>query len=193
MPNAARVSPPTYLLQPHPQLTSGVCLSAPCCQVGAHFTDPEFPPEASSVYLDPFNPPDEAVPPDCIQWLRVSEICPGDPQMFCDGVEAGDVVQGALSDCWILSAVSIVATQPGMLESLLVSDVYAADHIYVWKFFKEGQWLTVIIDDWIPCELSGEPLYARSKDPNEIWVMLLEKAYAKLHGCYEALNGGLTD
>ena len=34
------------------------------------------------------------------------------------------------------------------------------------------------------------PLYGHCTDPQEFWVPLMEKAYAKLHNTYEALNGG---
>ena len=50
----------------------------------------------------------------------------------------------------------------------------------------------MVVDDWIPCESPGKPAFATSKKQNELWVSILEKAYAKLHGSYEALEGGLV-
>jgi hypothetical protein len=37
----------------------------------------------------------------------------------------------------------------------------------------------------LPCDALGQPLFAKSVDPNELWPMLIEKAYAKLHTCYQ--------
>jgi len=49
----------------------------------------------------------------------------------------------------------------------------------------------VIIDTRIPYNSNyGAPIYAHCKDPNEMWLPLIEKAYAKLHRTYENLNGG---
>jgi hypothetical protein len=61
--------------------------------------------------------------------------------------------------------------------------------VYEFRFYKNSEWITVIIDDYIPLK-NGKPLFSCSKDPTEMWVCLLEKAYAKLHLCYEALDGG---
>ena len=52
---------------------------------------------------------------------------------------------------------------------------------------------TVVIDDFLPCDAKGQPAFARSAVKNgtvEIWVMLAEKAYAKLYGSFSAIIGG---
>ena len=59
------------------------------------------------------------------------------------------------------------------------------------RLYKNGIQQIVTVDDYFPCEArSGQPIFSRAVG-NELWVMLLEKAYAKLHGNYWALTGGL--
>jgi hypothetical protein len=49
----------------------------------------------------------------------------------------------------------------------------------------------VLIDTRLPYNRDSKtPLYGHCSDPVELWVPLMEKAYAKLHGCYENLHGG---
>lgn len=49
----------------------------------------------------------------------------------------------------------------------------------------------VVIDDYIPCD-RGEPVFS-SANGNELWVILLEKAWAKLHGSYERIEAGFAE
>ena len=68
--------------------------------------------------------------------------------------------------------------------------------IYVIRFFKNYSWRYVIIDDRLPCFTStGTPeiVFGKNKDETEFWVPLVEKAYAKMHYCYEALISGYID
>jgi len=45
---------------------------------------------------------------------------------------------------------------------------------------KNGEWIWITIDDYIPVNKgTNEPKFAKSND-SEIWVLLLEKAFAKL-------------
>ena len=64
--------------------------------------------------------------------------------------------------------------------------------IYVIRFFKEFRWRYIVIDDKLPFTF-GEMLYSRCTNRNELWVPIIEKAYAKLFGCYQALETGNID
>ena len=48
--------------------------------------------------------------------------------------------------------------------------------------------MVVTIDDQVPCK-DNRVAFARANG-QEIWVILLEKMWAKLHGCYDRIAGG---
>ena len=50
----------------------------------------------------------------------------------------------------------------------------------------------MVIDDYFPCEsATSGPAFSRGHGP-ELWVLLLEKAYAKIYGTYDRIEAGLT-
>ena len=55
---------------------------------------------------------------------------------------------------------------------------------------KNGIRQLVIVDDYIPCK-KGKPCFTRAQG-NELWVLILEKAWAKIHGSYERIESGKT-
>jgi len=56
----------------------------------------------------------------------------------------------------------------------------------------DGEFKLVLVDDMIPClGEDGGPSFSKANGP-ELWVMLLEKAYAKIYGTYEKINNGMS-
>ncbi|EGW12030.1 Calpain-6 [Cricetulus griseus] len=92
-------------------------------------------------------------------------------------------------------AAAAAATAPELLRQLSHKDQewdpqkpekYAG--IFRFRFWHFGEWTEVVIDDLLPT-INGDLVFSFSTSMNEFWNALLEKAYAKLLGCYEALDG----
>jgi len=84
-------------------------------------------------------------------------------------------------------------SRPGALEELFVTDTINTAGAYTVKFYVQGMPAYVTVDDWIPVTGTGsdaKPVYASSMHEGEIWPMIMEKAWAKLVGSYEAIEGG---
>lgn len=56
-----------------------------------------------------------------------------------------------------------------------------------------GQWTAITLDDYFPCfpVTNGGPVFSQSHG-NELWVLLLEKAFAKVRGGYANLRFGYS-
>jgi len=149
------------------------------------FEDPEFPAEDSSLFFS-------QRPKMKFEWRRPHEIC-RDPELFVGGASRFDVMQGELGDCWLLAAIASLSLNDDLLYRIIPNDQTFAHGDYCgmfhFQFWQYGAWIDVIVDDLLPT-YRGKLVYLHSADKNEFWSALLEKAYAKLNGSYEALKGG---
>lgn len=87
----------------------------------------------------------------------------------------------------------ILAPGFARVQTFLVLTKFSPQHgIYQCRFFKNNQWIIVTIDDRLPVNDRGMIPFSRCFDMSEFWTPILEKAYAKLHGSYEAIETGST-
>eukprot|EP00752_Nemacystus_decipiens_P004064 g3721.t2 len=173
------------------------------------YEDGSFPAKRSSLYRNSKSVPEYDADVPEVKWLYPHEICQ-DPVYFSDEPGSGCINRGRLDDTWLLGALGVLVAHPGVLiENLFASepDDFVRYGVYTCRFYKNGEWQEVVTDTRIPCAnhsksngdgvLLGQkvpggptPMYGHGLNLNEQWVSMLEKAYAKLHGTYESLNGG---
>ncbi|RQM26809.1 hypothetical protein B5M09_000746 [Aphanomyces astaci] len=174
------------------------------CNVGQYgrslqFVDPEFPPTFASLA----GCTNEA---EVVDW-RVSTAINITAGLFDGGTDPDDVRFGRLNDGWFLSAVSILAASGGVddgkvdpvIDNLFITKQTSLTGAYAIRLFKNSQWETVIVDDYFPVlsdshkmDISAGAAFAHSRHFEELWVPLLEKAYAKYYGGDAALEQGFV-
>ncbi len=163
---------------------------------GEVYADEAFPANARSLYFDPLNPPKGAIPNESVSWNSIAQgsiLHCEQPVTYNGDAESSIIMQGSLGDGYFVNALRLIANNPALVNRIIVSDKFAHRGMYTCKFYKAGKWRYVHIDDKMPCRQSGRVNFCRNHNVNEVFAMVIEKAYAKLHGCYEALAYGLTE
>lgn len=167
-----------------------------CDASGFAFSDRDFPRGTSSLWLDPEAKPPFGFPQE-YTWQRVPEIC----QAGCLGAEASEgppLVEVPISPPfpygkreWFASVVNALAAKPHWLARIFV--MYDRERGFAqFRFFKTGKWVGVTVDDYLPVDMAGQLCMGYSTSPRDFFFPLAEKAFAKLHRCYEALEPKVT-
>ena len=162
---------------------------------GISLVDCEFLPNDSSLFSGMV---DTSNFDTVVHWRRPEEFMAVDesrglrrPTVFYDTIDPSDLKQGVLGDPWFTCALATVAERPSFVERLFVTKEFNEHGAYRVKICKNGEWVTVTVDDYFPCFPLGNPIFSRNHG-NELWCLILEKAYAKVHGNYFSLRGGFA-
>eukprot|EP00929_Paragymnodinium_shiwhaense_P108527 TRINITY_DN74846_c0_g1_i1.p1 TRINITY_DN74846_c0_g1~~TRINITY_DN74846_c0_g1_i1.p1 ORF type:complete len:849 (+),score=154.38 TRINITY_DN74846_c0_g1_i1:147-2693(+) len=176
---------------------------------GQKYSDPDFPTDVRSLYINGRSPSGEfASLPQSewpTAWKRASEgpLPAGQrgahaarqqahaafPQQGANGTGAEEAyVPGPFGCTPLLGALSTMRAIGKDPRELIVWQEPDAG-VYGVRFYKDGEWMYEILDDSVPMTGAGGAAcsYSTTKHgETQDWVALIEKAYAKVHGSYEA-------
>eukprot|EP00727_Mastigamoeba_balamuthi_P000058 m51a1_g10049 putative calpain-type cysteine protease family isoform 5 (1791) ;mRNA; f:41625-47439 len=170
---------------------------------GTKYTDAEFPPSHKSLYILPDRPSATLAAPSA--WVRVTEQSKPQFLFSSDGPSPGDIDRGAIGDCCLMNALAVVSAHDrgALLKDTVFYKTTEAMHragVRALRLYSaSGRHIFVIVDDFVPFGLtrrrgdaaeSVQPVYAHTRSREQWYVAFVEKAYAKLRGSYESIDGG---
>ena len=154
------------------------------------------------IYPLPYTDPDGllALAPkqksELIQWLRLSEIT-DDPRMVANAsIEPLSIKQTVVSDCSFVASLIVAALYEIRFGKALISSIlypknaagkpiYNPSGKYSVKLHINGVPRKVLVDEMLPVGRHNQLLCSHSKNRNEFWISILEKAYMKVMGGYD--------
>lgn len=146
-------------------------------------------------------------PEQFVRWLRLPHVCTygsivgattlfthttttlktADKKLVYSGygcIGEGTLQQSFLADRWIMNAIALLVSKPIFVQKLFAATGQEDQGRYCVQLFEGVGQRSVFVDDCIPCGPTYDPLFLTSSDPNESWVLVLEKAIAKYLGSY---------
>lgn len=119
-------------------------------------------------------------------------------------VDINDVRQGQLGDCYFLAILAAIArAKPDFIKSMVKDNgdgtytVTFRTHQGISGLFGSRSDQTVTVNSSFWTDGSGNPAYAKKGDVTssgtpELWVMIIEKAWAQLNGGFGSIEGGTS-
>ncbi|EEU44118.1 uncharacterized protein NECHADRAFT_30057 [Fusarium vanettenii 77-13-4] len=184
-----------------------------CERTNSKFSDPEFDIDLWRTLSKNSPDPDPDYIPGSVH--RIPWIFEN-PQFTIGGYSGSDIKQGHLGNCWWVAALATIAHRQDLMKKICVEQNEECG-VYGFVFFRDGEWIPTVVDDNLYLKEkdyghtnetydatgkherrhkrekqtgSDSLAFAKCEDANETWFPLLEKAFAKVHGDYEALEGG---
>ena len=98
-----------------------------------------------------------------------------------------------------MSSLSALAEYPERIKKIFITESTNEAGCYAVSLFINGEQRTVVVDDYFPYDnhrgtwafsRPSDEEDGRGKDVKEIWVLILEKAWAKVFGSYQRIEAG---
>lgn len=154
--------------------------------------DPFFKPGSESLFDSSMGKHQLASKWETFEWKRPAEVYGEGNYSLFHSIKPNDIKQGYCGDCYFLSAISSLAEYPERIERMFQIKSLNDAGIYAVTMYITGEKKTIVVDDYFPfCPGKDDWAFSKSMD-NEIWVLIVEKAWAKIHGSYQRIEGGNT-
>jgi len=157
------------------------------------FSDPHWLAEESSI-MDDFMMREPRVQKwQTLVWKRPSEVYGDGNFTLYDKIDPNDILQGDCGDCYFLSGLASLAEYPDRIKRIFLTQEINEAGCYAVQFYICGEKRTVVVDDRFPyCPHKERWAFSRTSSSNEIWVLIVEKAWAKVFGSYQRIEAGTT-
>jgi len=161
--------------------------------------DPMFPPVYSSIAAPGVKCGDSAqgISNSCAgynHWKTFQQVSQQIKKPFAiigpSGISFDDIEQGALGNCYFLSALASIANQdPKIIEDMFVERDLWSQNIFKTKWLLNGKQTTMAVDNMIPAG-DGNTYFTHGSPTGEWWPVVLAKTWAKIFGSYKLVEGG---
>ena len=158
-------------------------------ETNTNFVDEDFPHDVFSM-VNQGSVQDLTEKYDILKWERPPQFLKQpdftNVKVF-EAIELNDISTSPISGCDLYSALAAMTEFPQRLLKIFTTKEPNKQGAYSVSFLISGLPVEILLDDYFPCTTGFELLY--SKPPsNELWFLLLEKAFAKLYGNYTEIQ-----